>query len=951
MKALRLPHESTARTSGQFSLRDTAVIGIVLALLMVGLMASGLPRRLNAAIYDLTAGATQPAPSKQILIVTIDDKSLQAIGRWPWSRRIHAAFLDRLAAAGDTTVGLDLLLADRDPEPAADDALADSIRNHGRVILPVVPASLVDASGLTTATSLPPIVRYATLAHADVDTDPDGVVRRMYLRAGLGMPTLPTLGLALIQARAGIAGNDANASPTPADARAWTRSDEVMIPFAGPAGSYSRVSYVDVLDGRVASDQLRGKYILVGASAAGLGTRFATPTTLASRLPLIGAELHANLLDALLAGRTITALQPPWALTMMLAWLAAGLVLLRCQRAYQVVVGTAALLVLLGLSTWLGVRHASVWPAPAPALIALLAIYPIWSWRQLRWHMGALFHERGQSHATLELVHDGIITLDGAGRARYLNSAAETITGRPLAQVLGRPLDEITGLKPVDSGNASPHSDDADLMRIATHTLTAPDGSERAVRIARHPLPLDGGSVVAITDVTANLTLAREIRFQATHDSLTGLPNRGILADRLRQTLAAARRRNQPVGVLFIDLDGFKRVNDALGHNAGDRLLREVGVRLGSRIRGEDTAARWGGDEFVLVLSRLDDEQSAIGIADAMVALLEEPFDLDGQPAFISASVGISLFPRDGEDGEQLLLRADTAMYRAKKNGGRGVSVFSHEVGAWNKARLNLENELRTSLQRGPLDVFYQPIIDLRQGCVTHVEALVRWQHPAHGTQTPAQFLTLAESSGLIHEIGAATLYKACADAQQLARQGVTVGVSVNVSPQQLTRGELPARVGEALATSGLPAGLLTLEVTENGIVSDAARAADTISALRQMGVSIALDDFGTGYSSLSLLRDFPIDILKIDRSFVPNPQHRAGDLTIAHAIIGMGRNLDKTVIAEGVETSWQSRALLVGGCHLQQGFLHSPPVTVDEIPRIARRVALAGAPSFISSH
>jgi CHASE2 domain-containing sensor protein len=207
MKALRLPHESTARTSGQFSLRDTAVIGIVLALLMVGLMASGLPRRLNAAIYDLTAGATQPAPSKQILIVTIDDKSLQAIGRWPWSRRIHAAFLDRLAAAGDTTVGLDLLLADRDPEPAADDALADSIRNHGRVILPVVPASLVDASGLTTATSLPPIVRYATLAHADVDTDPDGVVRRMYLRAGLGMPTLPTLGLALIQARAGIAGN------------------------------------------------------------------------------------------------------------------------------------------------------------------------------------------------------------------------------------------------------------------------------------------------------------------------------------------------------------------------------------------------------------------------------------------------------------------------------------------------------------------------------------------------------------------------------------------------------------------------------------------------------------------------------------------------------------------------------------------------------------------------
>jgi diguanylate cyclase (GGDEF)-like protein/PAS domain S-box-containing protein len=950
MNRSRRLQDAHAGQASRWSLRDLAGIGVLVAVLIGGLMLTGLPRRIDAAIYDLLAKTLQHAPDRQILLVTIDEKSLQQIGGWPWPRRTHAAFLDRLAAAGDTTVALDLLLAERDAEPGADAALSDSIRNHGRVILPVVPASLVDAPGLTAVTSLSPITRPATLAHADIDPDPDGVVRRIYLRAGLGTPSLPTLGLALMQARAGIAG-ETGARPDPSDAQAWVRTDEVLIPFVGPAGTYARASYVDVLEGRVPSAQLRGKYVIVGATAAGLGARFTTPTTLASRLPMTGAELHANVLETLLEGRAITAAATPWALAAALPWLVAGLALLRLTRPHQVLSGSVILFGLAGLCAWLGVRFGAVWVAPAPTLLALLAVYPIWSWRQLRWHMGALFKERGQSHATLELVQDGIITLDSAGRARYLNSAAEAITGRPALQALGRPLDEITGLKPVDAGPALPHSSDGDLMRIATHTLTAPDGTERAVRIARHPLPQDGGSVIAITDVTANLTLARQIRFQATHDNLTGLPNRTILADRLGQTLAAARRRNQSAAVLFIDLDGFKKVNDALGHRAGDLMLREVGERLASRVRAEDTAARWGGDEFVLVLGQLEDEHSAIGFADGVVALLEQPFDLDGQPAFISASIGISLFPRDGEDGDTLLLHADTAMYRAKRGGGRGVGVFSHEVGAWSKARLNLENDLRASLQRGPLDVWYQPIVDLHQGSIAHLEALIRWQHPQQGMQTPDQFLALAESSGLIHDIGTATLVTACADAQKLARQGLAMGVSVNVSPQQLTRGELAARVGEALAVSGLPAERLTLEVTENGIVSDAARAAQTIEQLRRLGVRIALDDFGTGYSSLSLLRDFPIDILKIDRSFVPNPQQGAGDLTIAHAIIGMARNLDKTVIAEGVETAWQSRALLVGGCHLQQGFLHSPPVAISEIPAIARRVALAGAPTLITGY
>jgi diguanylate cyclase (GGDEF)-like protein/PAS domain S-box-containing protein len=545
----------------------------------------------------------------------------------------------------------------------------------------------------------------------------------------------------------------------------------------------------------------------------------------------------------------------------------------------------------------------------------------------------------------LELVQDGIITLDAEGRARYLNTAAEPITGRSLELARGLSLGEITELQPVEAEIAAGHEHASDPLHIATHYLVTPDGSERAVRVARHPLPANGGSVIAITDVTENLAMAQQIAHQATHDDLTGLPNRTILSDRLAQMIASARRRGQSAAILFIDLDGFKKVNDALGHAAGDLLLREVADRLTSRIRAEDTVARWGGDEFVILLRRLSDEGAVIGFANEVIALLEEPFNLDGQEAFVSASIGISLFPRDGVGADQLLLRADAAMYRAKNDGGRCVSVFSHEVGAWNRERLNLENDLRQGIQDGALRVLYQPIVDLNLGRMVHMEALVRWLHPTQGLLAPDRFLPLAESAGLIHAIGAHVLHTACADARQLADQGLSVGVSVNISPQQLVRGELPQVVSEALAHSGLAPTQLTLELTENGIISDSARAAATIDAVRHLGVTIALDDFGTGYSSLSLLRDYPIDVLKIDRSFVPNPEDHAGDLTIAQAIIGMGRSLFKKVVAEGVETAWHARALSISGCDLQQGFLHSPPVAIARIPEVATRLARIGIP------
>jgi len=951
------PEHAAARPPRR-SRSECLYLGALLALIISGLVTSGALARLDALFYDELAGVNHRPPNPRILIIAIDQKSLRTLGRWPWSRKTHAALLDQLAAAGDNTVALDLLLAESEAEPGADAALADAIRRHGDVILPVAPTTRMDRPGVTAELPLPIFAHIATLAHTDIDPDSDGVVRRIYLDAGLDVPAWPALASALMQRRAELAPgsgvkphailpkpailHEADGGDMPST---WVRASEILVPFAGPAGSFPRVSYSDVLAGRIPPERLRGKHIIVGMTAAGLGARFTTPTTLTNRLPLTGVELHANILDTLLSGRALTALGAGWTLAVSLLWLGAGILLMRLQNGGRLILGIVALGILaLGCSA-LVARQLGIWFAPGAVLAGLIAIYPAWSWRQLRWYMRSLFSERRQSQATLELIHDGIITLDAEGRTRYLNTAAETITGRSLELARGLLLDEITGLQPVAAEIAAGHEHAGDPLHIATHYLVTPDGSERAVRVARHPLPANGGSVIAITDVTENLAMAQQIAHQATHDDLTGLPNRTILSDRLAQMIASARRRGQSAAILFVDLDGFKKVNDALGHAAGDLLLREVAERLTSRIRAEDTVARWGGDEFVILLRRLSDEGAVISFAHQIIGLLEEPFNLGGQKAFISASIGISLFPRDGVGADQLLLRADAAMYRAKKEGGSCVSVYSHEVGAWNRERLNLENDLRQGIQDGALRVLYQPIVDVNLGRMVHMEALVRWLHPTQGLLAPDRFLPLAESAGLIHAIGAHVLRTACADAQQMADQGLSVGVSVNISPQQLVRGELPQLVSEALAGSGLASNQLTLELTETGIISDSARAAATIDAVRHLGATIALDDFGTGYSSLSLLRDYPIDVLKIDRSFVPNAEDHAGDLTIAQAIIGMGRSLLKKVIAEGVETAWHSRALSISGCDLQQGFLHSPPVAIARIPEVATRLARIGIP------
>jgi diguanylate cyclase (GGDEF)-like protein len=430
-------------------------------------------------------------------------------------------------------------------------------------------------------------------------------------------------------------------------------------------------------------------------------------------------------------------------------------------------------------------------------------------------------------------------------------------------------------------------------------------------------------TAIAIERAEATATLAQ----LALHDSLTGLPNRTLLFDRLEHALRRAARRTTPVAVLFLDLDRFKVVNDSLGHDAGDALLVGVAHRLQEAVRPGDTVARFGGDEFVVLCDRVRDVDEAARVATRLVEVLREPFPVGAGEVVVSASIGISLSGRRADTATRLLRDADTAMYRAKERGGAGHHVFDHALHDRAVGRLRLEGALRRALEREELQVAYQPQIELSTGEPVAVEALVRWDHPARGVVPPAQFVPLAEETGLIIPIGAWVLERACADLVPH-----DLAVSVNLSGRQLAQRDLIPTVQQILRATGLPPERLCLEVTESVLIDDTDAAHAALVALRDLGVRLSIDDFGTGWSSLSYLKRFPFDELKIDQSFVTGLGATDSDEAIVAATIDMAHALGLVVAAEGVEGEEQLRVLTRLGCDRAQGFHIARPAPVQHL-------------------
>jgi diguanylate cyclase (GGDEF)-like protein len=431
----------------------------------------------------------------------------------------------------------------------------------------------------------------------------------------------------------------------------------------------------------------------------------------------------------------------------------------------------------------------------------------------------------------------------------------------------------------------------------------------------------------------------------AHHDALTGLPNRRLLLDRLAVMLAHAARTGERVGVLFLDLDRFKVINDSLGHSAGDRLLVQAAARILAAVRAGDTVARIGGDEFVVLLPGLRDAVDARRVVHQVAEAIRAPLLSDGDELFITPSVGVAVAPDDGADPETLLKHADIAMYRAKDGGGDRFEFFTPAMTERARERLELETALRRALAGEQFRVYYQPVWDVAAGRVSAVEALVRWMHPQRGMMPPAAFLEVAEATGLIAAIDGWVLRSACRELRGWHDAGFAhLEVFVNLSARQFGRPELLGEVRAALAESGVPAHSLELEITEGVAMRDAAATEAVLRDLKALGVRISIDDFGTGYSSLGYLRRFPLDTLKVDRTFVSDADTDRGNATIASAIIAMAHQLGLRAIAEGVERPGQMDFLALQRCDAVQGFLFSPPVPAAEVEALLRRTSFLPA-------
>ena len=460
--------------------------------------------------------------------------------------------------------------------------------------------------------------------------------------------------------------------------------------------------------------------------------------------------------------------------------------------------------------------------------------------------------------------------------------------------------------------------------------------------------------LIAIMDVTEKRQAESRIAYMAQHDALTGLPNRILFHERLDEALACLRRNNEKLAILYLDLDQFKNVNDTLGHPAGDLLLMAAADRLRVCLRESDIVARFGGDEFAVLQRGLSGPEEASVLADRIVKLMCEPFEIEGQRIVIGASAGIALAPDDGESADLLLKNADMALYRAKEDGRRTFRFFERGMDARMRARRVLELDLRNALAASEFELYYQPLVNLETGVISGFEALLRWVHPERGLVVPAEFIPLAEEIGLIVPLGEWVLRQACAEALKWPGD---LMVAVNLSPVQFKNGDLTEIVFAALSSAGLPAGRLELEVTESILLEESKINLGTLRKLRALGASISIDDFGTGYSGLSYLRAFSFDKIKIDRSFVAELGESGDCMAIVRAIARLGSSLGIRTTAEGVETEKQREMLRDEGCTEMQGYLLSRPMPASDIARflafhsdgeregLPERLELAGCP------
>jgi diguanylate cyclase (GGDEF)-like protein/PAS domain S-box-containing protein len=574
---------------------------------------------------------------------------------------------------------------------------------------------------------------------------------------------------------------------------------------------------------------------------------------------------------------------------------------------------------------------------------------------RIKGEQAALSRSEARFRALVQNGAELVAILRPDGTLRYCSSSAEMLLGIPSDSLVDTPLQQRVHPADHDAVQALLDSAaaDASISHRAEFRVLRGDGSWLHLEgICRDMCsePDIAGLVLNARDVTERKRLESELAHRAFYDALTELPNRALLVDRLGQALANAARSGRHLAVLFIDLDGFKLVNDGLGHQLGDRLLTVVGQRLRAGLRGGDTAARLGGDEFVILLENLASPETATSVAQRTLNALSRPIVLNGHEVVVNASVGLALTTgADGIQPDELLRRADLAMYAAKKQGAGRIAQFDLEMASRSLERLELDADLRRALERDEFCLYYQPIVELPSGRITGVEALLRWCHPRRGLLPPMEFIPVAEQSGLIVTICRWVLNEACRQARSWTRHlpyGTPFVMSVNLSGRQFQDPHLVEDVAAALRDSQLPPERLKLEVTESTAIETGIAAIQTLQALKGLGVQLAIDDFGTGYSSLSYLKHFRVDTLKVDRSFIEGVENDPQDAAIVESVVALARSLGLSVTAEGVETAEQLDLLNAIACDEAQGYLFARPQPAESISTLLTSQAHQITPS-----
>jgi diguanylate cyclase (GGDEF)-like protein/PAS domain S-box-containing protein len=557
-----------------------------------------------------------------------------------------------------------------------------------------------------------------------------------------------------------------------------------------------------------------------------------------------------------------------------------------------------------------------------------------------------LFAEKERAQVTLNSIGDAVLSTDISGNVTYLNVVAEQMTGWSRKEAVGHPLSGVFQIIDGTTHKPSPNPLELAIKENRTVGLTANcilvrrDGYECAIEDSAAPIhDRDGqvaGAVIVFHDVSMARAMVLEMSHLAQHDVLTDLPNRLLLNDRLTQAISLARRNQHQLAVLFLDLDGFKHINDSLGHAIGDKLLQSVAERLSACVRKSDTVSRQGGDEFVILLPEVTHAADAAISAGKILTELKKVHSIGEHRLRVTLSIGVSTYPDNGEDAGTLIKNADTAMYCAKQSGRDNCQFFRPDMGFNAVERQSLEGQLRYALERQELLLHYQPKVNLKTGAMTGVEALVRWRHPERGLLLPGQFMTIAEDTGMIVEVGQWVLSEACRQTREWLDAGVpAVPVAVNISSLEFRSEHFLEGVQAALKNTCLDPRYLELELTETVLMRHADSATFALGRLKAIGVRLAVDDFGAGFSSLSYLTRFPIDALKLDKSFVRDIIAKSEDAIVVSAVINMAKSLKHRFIAEGVETREQLAFLQAHGCDEGQGYYFCRPMDAKQFVNV----------------